>query len=115
MAERDVLQQYIDTSIRLETCFSELRAFNDTGSFLGKHPFITQASERDRVAALLRSNPTAFLDEFKNIDANIARYRSHTKSKKFTEEQRKREEENLRKYEALKAMYQEILDNTIKK
>lgn len=67
------------------------------------------------MTALLRSNPTAFLDEFKNIDANIARYRSHTKSKKFTEEQRKREEENLRKYEALKAMYQEILDNTVKR
>lgn len=114
MADREVLQAYVETGIRLELCFSELRNYNDRGTFFGKHPFITQASERDRVAELLRTNPTSFLDEFKNIDSNITRYRSHVKSKKYTEEQRKREEDNLRKYEALKAMYQEILDNTIK-
>lgn len=67
------------------------------------------------MAELLRTSPSVFLDEFKNIDGNITRYRSHIKSKKYTEEQRRREEENLRKYEALKVMYQEILDNTVKR
>lgn len=67
------------------------------------------------MAALLLSDPTAFLDEFKNIEGNISRYSSHIKSKKYTEEQKRREQENLRKYEALKAMYQDILDQHIRK
>lgn len=98
----------------MELCFSELKAFNDKGAFLGKHPFIAQRSERDRVEQLLHDNPSAFLDEMKNIDGNISRYRSHCKSPKYTGDKLKREQDNLQRYEALKKMYQEILENKLK-
>lgn len=112
-ADQDVISEYITTSIRLELCFSELRSLNDTGAFIGKHPFIANRTERDRLEDLLRSDPLKFLEELKNIDGNIARYRSHLNSPKFTGDRKVKEAENLAKYEALKAMYQEIFKNRI--
>ena len=98
----------------MELCFQELRSFNDKKTFIGKHPFIAQRSERERVEQLLKDNPSAFLDEMKNIDGNIARYKSHVKSSKYTGDKLKREQDNLQRYEALKKMYQEILENKLK-
>ena len=101
------------TSIRMELCFSELRAFNNTGSFLGKHPFIAQADERSRVASLLVSDPDAYFEERKNIELNITRYQSQINSKKTTKEQKERAQANLEKYQARLALYKEILKNRI--
>lgn len=98
----------------MELCFQELRSFNDKKTFIGKHPFIAQRSERERVEQLLKDNPSAFLDEMKNIDGNIARYKSHVKSSKYTGDRKKKEEENLRRYEVLKQMYQEIFEKNIR-
>lgn len=97
----------------MELCFSELRAFNNTGRFLGKHPFIAQADERSRVTALLTSDPDAYFEERKNIELNITRYQSHLNSKKTSKEKKKRAQSNLEKYQARLVLYKEILKNRI--
>lgn len=113
--DTDTLAVFIEKSIRMELCFRELKTFNDKGDFYGRHPFITQRTERERLQDLLRTDPSKFLDEMKNVEANISRYRSHAKSAKLSAEKRAKESENLLKYEAIKKMYQEILENNIKR
>lgn len=97
----------------MELCFSELRAFNSTGAFLGRHPFIAQADERSRVTALLVSDPDAYFEERKNIELNITRYSSQLNSKKTTKEQKARAQVNLEKFKAKLELYKEILKNRI--
>ena len=97
----------------MELCFSELRAFNNTGTFLGRHPFIAQADERSRVTALLVSDPDAYFEERKNIELNITRYQSQINSKKTSKEQKERAQSNLEKYKARLELYKEILKNRI--
>ena len=97
----------------MELCFSELRAFNNTGRVLGKHPFIAQADERSRVTALLTSDPDASFEERKNIELNITRYQSQLNSKKTSKEKKERAQSNLEKYQARLALYKEILKNRI--
>lgn len=97
----------------MELCFSELRAFNSTGAFLGRHPFISQADERSRVTALLASDPDAYFEERKNIELNITRYSSQLNSKKTTKEQKARAQVNLEKFKAKLELYKEILKNRI--
>ncbi len=38
--DREKLERLVQGSIRMELCFDELRSFNNSGAFLGKHPFI---------------------------------------------------------------------------
>jgi len=109
----ETLAQIVFTSIRMELCFSELRSFNNTGRFLGKHPFIAQADERSRVTSLLMSDPDAYFEERKNIELNITRYQSQLNSKKTTKEQKERARSNLEKYQARLALYKEILKNRL--
>lgn len=110
----ELLEEIVVTSIRLELCFSELKQFNKTGEFLGKHPFIAQSDERSRVAALIHSDPDRYFDERKNIELNITRYSSQLNSKKTSAEQKDRARENLERYQARLAIYKEIFKNCIK-
>lgn len=103
------------TSIRGELCFSELRNFNKTGRFLGKHPFIAQADERSRVMEILHSDPDRYFDERKNIELNISRYSSQINSKKTTKEQKERARENMERYQARLQMYKDIFKECIQK
>lgn len=73
----------------MEICFDELRQFDRTGQFIGKHPFIAQKSERERVADLLRSDPDRYFEERKNIELNITRYTSQIGSTRFSEDKKK--------------------------
>lgn len=98
----------------MELCFAELREFNKTGSFLGKHPFIAQADERTRVTALLQSDPDAYFEERKNIELNITRYSSQINSKKTTPEQKERAKANLEKYRARLVLFKEIIKERLK-
>lgn len=98
----------------MEMCFAELREYNATGSFKGKHPFIAQADERSRVAALLRTDPDKYFDERKNIELNITRYNSQINSKKTSKGQKERARENVERYQARLAMYKEIIKEILK-
>lgn len=80
-ADLAIVENIVNLSIRLEMCFSELRNFNATGQFLGRHPFISAKSERERVLETLKQNPETYFQERKNIELNITRYRSQLKKK----------------------------------
>lgn len=110
----DLLEEIVLKSIRMEQCFAELKKFNDTGQFIGKHPFISQQTERERVTELLKTNPDAYFQERKNIELNITRYTSQLKSKKLNKEKKALAAENLEKYKALLTMYKEIFKEVVK-
>lgn len=99
----------------MEICFDELRSFDRTGKFLGKHPFIAQKTERERVADLLRSDPDRYFEERKNIELNITRYTSQMGSNRFNEEKKKKFAELLELHHASLAMYREIFNEFVKK
>ena len=108
------LAEYIEKVVRMEVCFDELRQFDRTGQFLGKHPFIVQKSERERVADLLRSDPDRYFEERKNIELNITRYTSQIGSSRFSEEKKKKFQELLEQHQASLYMYREIFNEFIK-
>jgi hypothetical protein len=98
----------------MEICFDELRQFDRTGQFIGKHPFIAQKSERERVADLLRSDPDRYFEERKNIELNITRYTSQIGSTRFSEDKKKKFQELLEQHQASLAMYREIFNEFVK-
>lgn len=112
-APAELVAEYAEKSIRLELCYAELRSFDKTGSFKGDHPFISQRSERDRAAALLRENPVEFTREMYRIEMNISRYSSQLNSAKLSTEKKKLAQANLEKFKATQAMYEEILKTVI--
>ena len=116
MAEADsaLLEDLVASSIRSELCFSELKAFNDTGTFLGKHPFIAQRDDRSSIAGLLRSDPDKYFEERKNVELNITRYSSQLNSRKTTQEQKARAAASLEKFKAELQLYREIFNEFIK-
>lgn len=94
-------------------CFAELRSLDNKGQFIGKHPFISQKSERDELTQLLKDSPSEFVKRMHNIELNISRYSSHLKSDKFSEEKKKTEALNLKKFQAQLELYNEILNTVI--
>lgn len=113
--DAQTIEEFITKTIRLELCFSELKAFNDTGEFIGKHPFISERDERSRVTELLRTDPDKYFDERKNIELNITRYSSQINGKKASPEARKRAADNLEKFKALLQMYKEVFQEYVKR
>lgn len=111
--DTDLVAEYLEKSIRLELCHDELRTFSATGSFRGKHPFITQRSERERVTDLLHDDPVEFTREMHRIEMNISRYSSHLNSSKIPPEKKKLAAANLEKFKATLAMYEDILKTVI--
>jgi len=107
-ADREVLAEMVETSIRSELCFQELRHFNDRGEFLGKHPFIAQKDERAQVLQLLRTDPDAYFEARKNLELNISRYSSQINGKKASDAVKARAKENLEKHQARLRIYKEV-------
>lgn len=99
--------------MRMELCFSELLNFDRRGEFLGRHPFIKERNERDRVAELLRTNPDGYFEERKNIELNITRYSSIARSGKSSNGQKEKALGNLQRHEALLQMYREIFNEFV--
>lgn len=114
-AESTVLATLVALSIRQELCFNELKSFNDTGKFIGKHPFIKQKDERQRISELLRTDPNRYFDERKNIELNITRYSSQLNSKKATREQKDRSAANLEKFKTTLQLYKEVFNEFVSK
>ena len=112
--DHKTLAEYIEKVVRMEVCFDELRQFDRTGQFLGKHPFIAQKSERERVTDLLSSDPDRYFEERKNIELNITRYTSQIGSSRFSEEKKKKFQELLEQHQASLYMYREIFNEFIK-
>ena len=113
--DSSVLESMVLLSIRNELCFSELKSFNDTGKFIGKHPFIRQKDERQRVAELIRSDPDRYFGERKNIELNITRYSSQLNGKKASQEQKDRAKSNLEKFKTMLRLYKEVFNEFVKR
>ena len=113
--EAQTIEEFITKTIRLELCFSELKAFNDTGKFIGKHPFISERDERSRISELLRAAPDKYFEERKNVELNITRYSSQINGKKSSPEAKKRAAENLEKFKVLLQMYKEVFQEYVKR
>lgn len=113
-ADTDTIAEVVRLSARLEICFNELRNFNNTGKFLGKHPFIESKDERSRIFELLRSDPEAYFQERKNVELNIARYSSQTNSKKLDADKREKAGVNLQKFRALLQVYKDVFAEIVK-
>jgi len=107
------IADFAERSIRLELCYAELRSFDRDGTFLGRHPFISQRSERERVAALLKEDPVEFTREMDRVRMNISRYSSQINSAKTTKEKKTLAQANLDKFKAALTMYEEILKTQI--
>lgn len=103
-----VLQEIVQLEIRRELCFQELRHLNDKGSFLGKHPFISQKSEREQVFQMLKDDPEKYFDERKKIEDNISRYSSQINGKKSPEAVRERAKASLEKYQVKLQLYKDV-------
>ena len=65
--------------IRNLQAFDELKAYNDTGKFLYKHPLLKGKSEFDELVKLFKKDPAEFLHKHKNVLDNIKRYKSYIK------------------------------------
>lgn len=112
-AQAELIAEFVGKAIRLELCHSELRSFSNSGKFIGKHPFISERSERERATALLKENPVEFTRELHRIEMNITRYSSHLNSSKLSADKKKLAQANLDKFKAALAMYEDILKTVI--
>lgn len=112
-ADSGTIETFIGLSIRNELCFAELKSFNDTGRFIGKHPFIKHKDERQRVAELIRSDPDRYFDERKNIELNITRYNLQINGTRSSDEQKKRAASNLEKFKTMLQLYKDVFNEFV--
>ncbi len=110
----DTLAETVRLAARLEVCFNELRSFNNTGKFLGKHPFISTKDERSRIFDILRRNPEEYFQERKNVELNISRYSSQVNSPKLDDDKKEKARTNLEKFQALLQVFKDVFNEFIK-
>lgn len=110
----DTLADIVRLAARLEMCFNELRSFNNTGRFIGKHPFISAKDERSRIFDILRRNPETYFQERKNVELNISRYSSQVNSSKLDTDKKEKAKINLEKFQALLQVFKDVFEEFIK-
>jgi len=89
--------------------FDELKSFQETGSFLYRHPLIVRFSLRAELLDLKRRDPESFLNKFADARDNVKRYKSFLNSKTRTDEQKALDRENLKKHEGRVDIFADIL------
>lgn len=107
----DKVSGLAELRIRNLQCFSELRSYNDTGKFRLEHPLIRQYSIRFELQEMLKRNPEQFLEEFRNVSNNVARYKSFLnrdkKDKKASENWKTRLTDHQEKEQLMKEILSE--------
>ncbi len=97
--EEDI-KELAEARIRQNMVFEELKSYNLTGKFLGKHPLVIHRAEHRDLQLLKDSNPAAFLKEFANCKKNVDRYDSYIrdpkKKKDITKNERLRDKHRER-------------------
>jgi hypothetical protein len=73
------VMEMAETRIRDLQAFVELQFYNDTGTFLYRHPLILQHSERAKLEKVFKEDPAEFLRLHKCCQDNIRRYESYLK------------------------------------
>lgn len=103
--------QLAELRIRNLQAFDELKALNENGKFLYKHPLIIHHSLRRQLEDKLQSKPEEFLDEYANCKENIKRYNSFIKNESRSDNQKKKDRENLNKHTERSTVFKEVLSN----
>lgn len=106
--ERDVAAM-AELRIRNLQAFEELKAYNDTGKFLYKHPLLRGKSEFDELVNLFRNDPAEFLHKHKNVLDNIKRYKSYIK-RDDRKEKRASDRENLQRHQERERMFKMVME-----
>lgn len=105
--KRDILEM-VDLYIRNQQAFTELQAFNDTGSFLYVHPLMVGRSERARLQRLMREDPQQFLRLHRNVSDNIRRYESYLK-RADRQSRRAQDLQNLKNWRQRDQLFRSLL------
>lgn len=95
--------------IRNLQAFEELRAYNDTGKFLYKHPLLKGKSEFDELVKLFKKDPAEFLHKHKNVLDNIKRYKSYIK-RDDRKDKRASDRENLQRHQERERMFKMVME-----
>lgn len=95
--------------IRNLQAFDELKAYNDTGKFLYKHPLLKGKSEFDELVKLFKKDPAEFLHKHKNTLDNIKRYKSYIK-RDDRKEKRASDRENLQRHQERERMFKMVME-----
>lgn len=95
--------------IRNLQAFDELKAYNDTGKFLYKHPLLKGKSEFDELVKLFKKDPAEFLHKHKNVLDNIKRYKSYIK-RDDRKDKRASDRENLQRHQERKRMFKMVME-----
>lgn len=95
--------------IRNLQAFDELKAYNDTGKFLYKHPLLKDKSEFDELVKLFKKDPAEFLHKHKNVLDNIKRYKSYIK-RDDRKDKRASDRENLQRHQERERMFKMVME-----
>lgn len=95
--------------IRNLQAFEELKAYNDTGKFLYKHPLLKGKSEFDELVKLFKKDPAEFLHKHKNVLDNIKRYKSYIK-RDDRKDKRASDRENLQRHQECERMFKMVME-----
>ena len=95
--------------IRNLQAFDELKAYNDTGKFLYKHPLLKGKSEFDELVKLFKKDPAEFLHKHKNTLDNIKRYKSYIK-RDDRKDKRASDRENLQRHQKRERMFKMVME-----
>ena len=106
--ERDVAAM-AELRIRNLQAFEELKAYNDIGKFLYKHPLLKGKSEFDELVKLFKKDPAEFLHKHKNVLDNIKRYKSYIK-RDDRKEKRASDRENLQRHQERERMFKMVME-----
>lgn len=106
--ENDV-EQMAELRIRNLLAFDELKAYNDTGKFLYKHPLIKDKSEFNELVKLFRLDPSEFLRKHKNVLDNIKRYKIYLK-KEERADRRDSDRANLQRHQERERMFKMVME-----
>lgn len=108
-SEKDIIDM-AEYRIRNLLCFSELQSFNDTSTWLHKHPVIAYKSTYSQLEELYQLNHKEFLKRHQLCLNNISRYSSFLKNESRSE---KRDSDNLLldKHKATKIIFESVIEN----
>lgn len=103
------ISEIVEKSIRNRICFDELRSFNNTGRFLGRHPFVREDDAMSRLRELLLTSPEDFMKEYRNAGMNISRYAAYLHRKDMQDDRKEKYRQLLAKWTEREKMMSECL------
>lgn len=103
------IAELVEKSIRSRLCFDELRSFNSTGRFLGRHPFVRTDDGMSRLRQLLLTSPEDFMKEYRRAAMNVSRYGTRLRRDGLSEELQEKYRQLLDKWTEREKMMGECL------